>query len=53
MQAVRLLKRLGYRKLGHYGGGLAGWRKAGLPFDRGHDRSVRPEEFEPAPHPTP
>jgi 3-mercaptopyruvate sulfurtransferase SseA len=54
MQAVRLLRRLGYRRLGHYGGGIQAWRKAGLPFDTGHDRSVHPEEYGaegPASHP--
>lgn len=52
MQAVRLLRRLGYRRLAHYEGGLREWRKAGLPLDTGHDRSVRPEEFGEGAEPT-
>lgn len=33
MLAVRLLERLGYRRLGHFAGGIQAWRKAGLPFE--------------------
>lgn len=50
---MRLLRRLGYKRLAHYSGGLIEWRKADLPFDTGHDRSVRPEEFGPEPTPGP
>lgn len=50
---MRLLRQLGYRRLALYEGGLREWRKANLPFDTGHDRSVRPEEFGQGPEPAP
>jgi hypothetical protein len=43
MEAVRLLERKGYRKLGHFSGGIRAWRTANHTFDIGHQRSLRPE----------
>jgi rhodanese-related sulfurtransferase len=30
MRAVRLLEELGYTRLGHFGGGIREWRRAGF-----------------------
>lgn len=43
MEAVRLLERKGYGKLGHFSGGIRAWRTANHTFDIGHQRSLRPE----------
>ncbi len=49
---MRLLEQMGYRNVAHYGEGITGWRREGLPFDAGELRSIRPElrvSAEPAP----
>ncbi|MBI3182097.1 MAG: hypothetical protein HYZ28_08125 [Myxococcales bacterium] len=40
---MRLLERMGYRRLGHYGGGISHWRKAQLPLESGEQRDFAPE----------
>jgi hypothetical protein len=35
---------MGYSNVREYKGGVAEWRRAGLTFDSGDDRSLRPEE---------
>ncbi len=43
LDAARWLEANGYKRVGHYAGGLRGWQAAQLTFDIADERSVRPE----------